>query len=382
MVAAVRRGATQREVARRFGVSLRTVQHWVKRAAAQRLDRVDWTDHRRQPRVAVNRTPAPVEQQVVQTRRALHQSVLGEVGAAAIHTSLQASGCRPPSVRTIGRILVRQGVIDGRDRRRQPPPPPGWHLPTVAARELELDLFDCIETLKLAQGPRFDVLTSVGLHSGLPAAWPLPNATTSRILTCLTGHWRQQGRPGFAQFDNDTRFQGAHQYPDVFGRVVRLCLQLEITPVFVPPRELGFQNPVESFNALWQTKVWHRFHFDRFPAVTTASAAYTRARRRRLAERAARAPHRAPWPRTWVWDPTRLRAGRVIYIRRTSEHGTISLLGRSWKVDRHWCHRLVRAEVDLAQQHIRCFALRRRDPADQPVLAELPYAYPRGDLLA
>jgi len=36
MVNAVRRGVTMREVARRFGVTLRTVQRWVRRATSAR----------------------------------------------------------------------------------------------------------------------------------------------------------------------------------------------------------------------------------------------------------------------------------------------------------------------------------------------------------
>ena len=44
MVAAVRHGASMRVVARRFHVSLLTVQRWVQRANRHRLDRVDWRD--------------------------------------------------------------------------------------------------------------------------------------------------------------------------------------------------------------------------------------------------------------------------------------------------------------------------------------------------
>lgn len=256
MVSAIRRGTAWRVVARRFGVSLRTVQVWVARAHGQRLDRVDW--HNRPPgrRTAVNRTSARIERRVLRFRRELRTNdILGEYGAAAIHRALAAEATTPlPTVRTIGRILVRHGVLDRRGRQRRPAPPPGWYLPAVAAHRAELDLFDLIEDLKLADGPLIDVLTGVALHGGWPAAWPLLHATTTRILGCLGTHWQALGRPGYAQFDNDTRFQGAHQHPDVFGRVVRQCLQLGITPVFVPPREFGLQNAIENFNGLYLAK--------------------------------------------------------------------------------------------------------------------------------
>ena len=57
MVAAVRRGTPMREVARRFGVALATVQLWVARAGGPRLDRVDWSDRPDGPRRPVNRSP-------------------------------------------------------------------------------------------------------------------------------------------------------------------------------------------------------------------------------------------------------------------------------------------------------------------------------------
>ena len=382
MVAAVRRGASMRSVARRCGVSLRTVQRWVRRAGQQRLDRVDWSSRLRGRRSPVNRTPPAVEHHILALRTHLRSvDVLGEYGAAAIQRALAAEAARPlPAVRTIGRILARHGALDARHRVRRPPPPPGWYLPAVAARRAELDLFDVIEDLKLAGGPLLDVLTGVALHGGLPVAWPLRQATTTHILPCLAAHWRAVGLPGYAQFDNDTRFQGAHQHADVFGRVTRQCLQLGITPVFVPPREFGLQNPIEHFNGLYQAKVWRRFHFASLTALSVHTARYLTARRQRLAARLSSAPPRGPWPTGWQWCPDRLPAGSVIFIRRTSEHGHVALLGHTWRVDPHWAHRLVRAEVDLGHGAIRCYALRRSAPDDQPLLRELTYTYPRPGL--
>jgi hypothetical protein len=381
IVGAVRDGGSQRAVARRFGVSLRTVQHWVARAADQRLDRVDWSDRRGRSHRAPHRTSPPIEDRVLALRRALAQDILGECGAVLIREALLAEGTPAPSVRTIGRILVRHGAVDHHRRQRRPPPPPGWHLPLVRDRDVELELFDFVELLKLADGPLVDVLTGVALHSGTPVAWPLLRATTAAVLECLTAHWRLQGRPGYAQFDNDTRFQGAHQHRDVFGRVVRLCLQLGITPVFSPPREFGLQNPIEHFNGLWHRKVWQRYRFAALTALSGVTAQYVAARRQRLAARRATAPARRPWPADWQWHPDQLPVGTVIYIRRTSERGTLTFLGHTWLVDPYWCHRLVRAEVDLRQQEIRCFALRRTAPTEQPLLQVLPYHYPRRDLV-
>jgi hypothetical protein len=184
------------------------------------------------------------------------------------------------------------------------------------------------------------------------------------------------GLPGYAQFDNDTRFQGAHQFPDTFGRVARLCLALGVTPVFAPPREMGFQNAIESFNALWQAKVWQRFRYVDLDALKAQSPRYVAAHRQRTRCAARRPRPRCAFPGPWVFDPQVPLTGRIVYLRRTDEQGRVALLGHRFAVSAHWPHRLVRCEVHLSERCIAFYALRRRDPMDQPLLAELPYHAP------
>src|SRR6185436_4580079 len=97
----------------------------------------------------------------------------------------------------------------------------------------------------------------------------------------VLAHWRAEGLPTYVQFDNDTRFQGPHQHADVISSVMRQCLSLGVVPVFVPPRESGFQAAIESFNGRWQAKVWTRFVHGSLPALQAQSARYVAAHRQR-----------------------------------------------------------------------------------------------------
>ena len=198
MVAAVRRGRSHHDVARKFRVSPSTVHHWVHHAHGQRLDRVDWSDRSCAPR-ATQRTEAAIEDLVLEVRRQLQMtSDLGFHGAATIRQDLQARGIEsPPSVRTINRILRRRGALDGRRRVRRPPPPPGWYLPSVVARRHELDTVDVVEGLVIKGGPQVEVLNAVSLHGGLVASWPGPARVTAKfVVECLVEHWREFGLPG------------------------------------------------------------------------------------------------------------------------------------------------------------------------------------------
>ena len=88
MAAAVRRGASLRAVARRFGVMLSTVW-WVRHAGTRRLDRVNWSDRSRRPH-RLRRTSRAVEDAVLALCEELRErSVLGEYGAPTIHRALR-----------------------------------------------------------------------------------------------------------------------------------------------------------------------------------------------------------------------------------------------------------------------------------------------------
>ncbi len=367
-----------RSVAKQFRTSISVVQRWVARAANQPLDAVDWSGRRAGCRRSARRTESYVEEQVLMIRKYLREeSSLGEYGAAAIVREMAGRGLKKiPLPRTINRILERYGALDGRRRRRYSSPPPGWFLPEVAAGRAEVDSFDIIEDLVIRGGEQVNVLTGISLHGGLCEAWPRTRITAKFTLDALVSHWREFGRPHYAKFDNDTVFQGAHQFTDAFGRVVRMCLSLAVTPVFAPPARHGFQADVESFNRRWQDKVWRRFQFAQRSEVVTQSRRYVAASRDRHAERIAAAPPRRPFPKRWKLNLQRRLGGTIVYLRYTNEQGAAPILGHTFLVSPLWCQRLIRAEVDLTHKQIRFYALRRREPDNQPLLSTHHYHPP------
>jgi hypothetical protein len=89
------------------------------------------------------------------------------------------------------------------------------------------------------------------------------------------------------------------------------------------------------------------------------------------------APRRRPFPKHWHLDLQQAPHGMIIFLRRTDDQGRASVLGHAFDVDRQWLHRLVRAEVNLDDNTIRFFALRRREPTDQPLLNKVSYTLPK-----
>lgn len=374
MVAAARRGMRLREIARKWGVALATVQRWIRRAHGRALSSVDWTDRSHAPQRVPGRCTEQKRQAIVALRRRLADGALGFVGATAIHEQLEVVlGAATPSVRTIGRVLAQEGLLTQARRVRHDPPPPGWYLPRLASRTVDLDSYDFIEDLRLEGGPLFHVLTTRSQWHALAAAWTTPRVSAAQTCQFLLGHWRKHGVPAYAQFDNGTVFEGGHIWPDTFGQLTRFCLALGVIPVFAPPAEYGLQNLIENFNGLWQQKVWQRLFHSDLLAVQQASDRFTAAWCARRARTSETAPARTPLAPAGQLDLRQLTPGTIIYVRRCDESGHVHLLGHRFAVASHWSHRLARVEVDLANAVIRCFGLRRKEPHHQPLLTQIPY---------
>ena len=88
MVLAVRRGQTQRRVARRFGVGLGHLQYWLARTHGQKLVPVDWSDQSHAPRLQGRQTQPSLQRRVLSWRQELRPGDRGFIGAQAIQDAL------------------------------------------------------------------------------------------------------------------------------------------------------------------------------------------------------------------------------------------------------------------------------------------------------
>src|SRR5262249_40034081 len=145
--------------------------------------------------------------------------------------------------------------------------------------------------------------------------------------------------------------------------------------------ETGFQAAIESFNGRWQAKVWSRFQYAQQRAVRNQSRNYIAAVRQRNAPRIEAAPTRNVMPDHWKLNLQTTPRGKIIFLRRTNDKGQVAILKNPFTVDQHWVHRLVRAEIDLDNHRIQFYALRRRDPFDQPLLSQHEYQFPNKQFL-
>ena len=140
---------------------------------------------------------------------------------------------------------------------------------------------------------------------------------------------------------------------------------MDVIPVFAPPLEVGFQAIIEAYNRRWQERVWQRWRHPNLRSLRGRSDAFVQAyqQRKRRDQKVRRGPVKP------AREPVN---SKLILLRRLDEDGNLRVCAQTLHVAHSWGHKLVRCEVDVADQCISFFRLSRRDPHYQTPLAKQP----------
>ncbi len=326
-------------------------------------------------------TTAPVVRAVLRARDRLarhrgRQRFAGS-GADAVAWEIELARVpRPPARRTIERILQRAG------RTRHQAPAPAHErggAPYPAPRATgpgDLHETDLVgpRHLRTPRGPvGFFEFHTVDVAGGGAATWQGPDKSAESFCVYLTEvAWMRLGLPIVWQLDNESAVAGFPGRP--FTQPVRLALLFGIEVRFIPPGEPGRQADVESFNALWQARVLRRFET---PSLARLAKVSLRFERWFMDER----PHpklnvashgtRFPGellaaqdgalrriPQGFRLDQFRdgagelhlpLARGRISWVRRADERGTLALHGRRLSLGRAAASQYVVATLSTAR---------------------------------
>jgi len=234
--------------------SLGRSKSWLYKWVERRLNEDDaWNESRsKQPLNITNRTPKEIEEIVKIVRLNLYNQDLF-CGAQAILWELEDLGVKPlPSLRTINRILSRNGLTHRRTGKYEAKGTAYPKLPSLLPNQSHQA--DLVGPCYLKGPIRFYGLNVVdtatvrcGLHSSLSKAG-------QEILDGFWAIWKRLGMPDNIQIDNAMTFFGSPTHPRGMGPLIRLCLHHDIEPWFIPMAEPWRNGMIEQFNDLYQQK--------------------------------------------------------------------------------------------------------------------------------
>jgi len=293
------------------------------------------------------------------------------VSAQAIYYELRELGISPlPSSRTIHRWLKRAGQI--RERRSQKASNPTYPvLPCQAVNDVqELDFkgpFHLKDHLH-----KYYLVALRDKRSKKTALQALANKSMDAILDFLVAAWQNLGCPRYLKMDNCLDFRGSNRHPRALSKLMRVCLDLGIQPVFIPICEPWRNGVVENLNGLlgrflfrthtFQTEQQLHKAVQRMETIINTTHRLSTLQGKTPQEFAAHARLRHP-PADYDWRvrDLRLLKGNVTFIRFVRKSGRITvtahdkfLIGEKYK----W--RYVMAVVDVAKKRLNVFCQGKR----------------------
>jgi len=313
---------------------------------------------------------AAIRQQVIEMRKTRSQDPQWRyafIGAKAIHLELKAlGGPEVPPTRTIHCWFVKEDLVDHPakqcEEKKESKPIP---LPMADAvnRVQQLDLKGPVYLT--GSNTKYYLVVLRDRYSHRCAITVLDSRESQGIADFLVANWRWLGLPDYLQLDNAGEFRGSGRYPRSFGKVVWVAVDLNIEPVFNPPREPWRNGGIEWFNGFLDKRLLQvKFeNMQAFQAETRVCQSQCN-QIHRLAEHdglspneiATKAELRFP-PKDYSHHQSKKLSqdhGFVSYVRLVRKSGRITLgAGDRFMVDPDLAYQYVLARVDLAQKLVR-----------------------------
>lgn len=319
----------------------------------------------------VNRTPPHIERAVITIRRRLAaratpQTRYSQIGAAQIRAELEALGHTPlPSLRTIQRIVARAGLscpplrLAPRIARNEYPEPQArdsnhvHQVDVVGPRYLKgdttryyflvyKDVFDQSVYMEFVDSRRMD-----------------------GVLDFLVHAWQHLGLPDKVQFDNGREFCGFGHAARFLSRVIRLCLRLEVEPLFIPKGKAQWNGSVENFNGWFQPLLLSRpfrrpcdVRRELRRLMTTVNEQHVHLKLGgRTAVQYRRGKRLRKLPANFTFDKRKLpiAVGKVTFFRLVSIHGTVSVLDQSFKLGKRLKFQYVKVTIYTKYQKLKVY---------------------------
>lgn len=324
----------------------------------------DWfRDRSRRPHESPAATSPEIEQAVITVRRRLVSQDLFH-GAQAIRWELEDLGIEPvPSMRTISRILARNGL---KRRREGPYEPKGKKYPAlVATGPGTVHQTDFVGPRYLKGPIRFYSLNSVDLATGRCGIQPVLRRGGQNTIDAVWQTWLRLGMPRHHQVDNEAVFYGSPTHPRGMGSLIRLCLHHEIEVWFIPPGEPWRNGVVEKFNDHWDAKFFRRINMASSQELVRESLRFEERHngRYRYSKLAGRTPLAAleasgatlrfpPIPEAPRYPLPKPDHGRYHLVRFVRSNGLLDVFGEPFKAPPEAVYEYVCLTVDVGRQKL------------------------------
>ena len=243
-------GESPETICASLGKSRTWLYKWIRR---YREHDESWNrSQSRCPHSIHRRTPSEIEEIVKIIRLNLYNQGLF-CGAQAIRWELEDLDTQPvPSIRTINRILSRNGLTHRRTGKYEAKGTAYPKLPSLFPNQTHQA--DLVGPCYLKGPVRFYSLNVIDTATVRCGLHPDLCRSGQAILDGFWAIWKRMGIPNHVQVDNAMSFFGSPTHPRGMGPLIRLCLHNGVEPWFIPVAEPWRNGMIESFNDRYQQR--------------------------------------------------------------------------------------------------------------------------------
>ncbi|MHB8843095.1 MAG: integrase core domain-containing protein [Candidatus Aquicultor sp.] len=259
------------EICKSLKCSRAWLYKWLNRysnneATAGGMDFHWYQEQSRKPRTSKGQIDKATETLVIETRKQLMTTPYMQYGPQAIYYTLEMRGITPPPVWSIARILKHNKIT--RRKKIDTYIPKGKKYPYEYVLSQQMDFAG---PRYLYSKTRFYFHTIICCDTHWAQVCAFENQDSANVCNGLIRFWKIAGIPDYLQMDNDLAFWGSLNRPTALGKVVRLCLLHNVTPVFIPKREPWRNGIIEHFNNQMQSAVLNSDRFENIEQVQKAA---------------------------------------------------------------------------------------------------------------
>lgn len=248
-------GLSKAEISRQLKKTRRWVVRWLTRYDHEQGEK-SLEDHSSASKHRKEAYPKRIKKMVLQSRKARkaqhRRYAYALISAKAIYYELRDLGVKPcPPPRTIHFWLKQAGEVD------KPTKPCKESNPTYPAPRCkavndvhELDLKGAFYLKNSSQ--KYYLIVVRDVFGKKVALRVLKEKEMEQAIDFLVATWQKIGLPKFLQMDNGLEFRGSNAYPRSLSRLMRVCLDVKVQPVFIPksePWRNGVDRELEWFDS-------------------------------------------------------------------------------------------------------------------------------------
>ena len=231
-----------------LGCSRNWFYKWLNRYKTK--DQNWYKEESRAPKTRQKRISSEMEQLILETRKRLISEPYLQYGPQAIYYALLQKDINPPPIWTIARILKSHRLTHNKRRVAYISKGKKYTYNYELCQQM-----DFVGPRYLFSKARFYFHNIICCDTHYSQISVLDNQRSESACKSLVRFWKTAGIPDFLQMDNYLSFWGSLNKPNAVGKVIRLCLQHSVTPIFIPIKEPWRNGIVEHFNHTMQTAI-------------------------------------------------------------------------------------------------------------------------------